>query len=378
VYQARFAEETDRGARHFPSGRELAGIVAFWTVFAALSTTNWLFPPGGQAPPITLRAVTAGLLDAIIWAALTPPIFWFTSRYSVEREARSSRIATYVLVSIVVALGADVLVELVRMHFIDPLRVGSGFSGPPRSPWGFARIRFVNDLMVVFAIFAGGVARDYFARYNRRLEEAAVLRAQLAEARLTVLQSQLNPHFLFNTLNAVSTLVESDPRGVRRMIARLSELLRATLEPSSEPEIPLSRELAFIERYLEILRIRFQGRLETSIVAAPGTADALVPPLVLQPIVENAMKHAISKTTQASRIDVRADRSGARLVLSVTDTGSGENSMRAAGAPSMGIGLRNTRARLEQLYSHGHELRLDRTDSGGTVVTIQLPYHTAK
>jgi len=144
--------------------------------------------------------------------------------------------------------------------------------------------------------------------------------------------------------------------------------------------VPVSREVSMLERYLEILRIRFQGRLETSIVAGPEVQDALLPPMILQPLVENSMKHAVSKTSAPSRIDVRAERVGDSLVLSVRDTGAqdgdvtDEDVLRQAG---MGIGLRNTRARLEEIYGDEYALDLDKTGDGGLTVTIRLPYHTA-
>ena len=162
------------------------------------------------------------------------------------------------------------------------------------------------------------------------------------------------------------------------MIARLSELLRGTLEPSPESEIPLSRELATIEQYLEILRIRFQGRLETSIDVDASLADALVPPMILQPLVENAMKHAVSRTSAPSRIDVLARRDDESLVLTVRDTGAGgDGADKGESEPGSGIGLRNTRARLEAIYGGEYSLELVRRDMAGTDAMIRLPYHTA-
>jgi signal transduction histidine kinase len=370
-------DEHEPAVRHWPTGRELAGIATFWLVFGALSVTNWIFPPGGEGPPMTTRVIAIGMVESVLWMIATPPLFWFTSRFTVDIRRRVWRFLLYVVVALVVALAVDVLVEIVRRGLLPP----PGTRGPrrgDRGPWFFVRARYLNDFMFSFAVIAGGVARDYFARYQRRLEESARLRTQLAEARLSVLQSQLNPHFLFNTLNAVSALVDRDPRGVRRMIARLSELLRGTLEPSPESEIPLSRELATIERYLEILRIRFQGRLETSIDADRSLADALVPPMILQPLVENAMKHAVSKTSSPSRIDVLARCTDDSLVLTVRDTGAGSDGGAASEPePGSGIGLRNTRARLEAVYGDDFSLELVRRDSAGTDATIRIPYHTA-
>ena len=164
------------------------------------------------------------------------------------------------------------------------------------------------------------------------------------------------------------------------MIARLSELLRATLEPSTEPEVPLSREIALLERYLEILRIRFQGRLETTVDVPASLQGALVPPLILQPLVENSMKHAVSRTSEQSRIDIRAERKGEVLILSVQDTGprdADSSDNEGLAQPGVGIGLRNARARLEQIYGDDYSLDLDRLQNGGTIVRIRIPYHTS-
>jgi LytS/YehU family sensor histidine kinase len=230
------------------------------------------------------------------------------------------------------------------------------------------------------AIFGAGVARSYVTRYRQRLEESAQLRTELAEARLAMLRSQLNPHFLYNTLNAISALVEIDPPGVRRMIARLSELLRIALEPSESAEVPLSKELGITERYLDILRIRFEGRLDASVDASPELYDALVPPMILQPLVENAMKHAVGKSAARSQIRIAAERSGEALVLRVRDSGPGSLNGASVGATDEqsndGVGLRNTRARLREIYGTDCSLALERTDSGGMEATIRLPFHT--
>jgi LytS/YehU family sensor histidine kinase len=268
--------------------------------------------------------------------------------------------------------------------------------GPPIT-WrtGLLRLWFLDDLIVYFAVLAVGIARDIFARYRSRHDEtvrltaqAAQLQAQLAEARLAVLSAQLNPHFLFNTLHAVSSLVERDPRGVRRMIARLSELLRVTLEGTSEQEIPLSRELELLQLYLDIMQVRFQGRLVVDIHVDDEVLDALVPNFVLQPLVENAVMHGVSKVEGAGRIELRARCVRDDVVITVRDNGPGLDAPAAPGrltangngalpASGGGVGLTNTRARLEQLYGAEQHLSLRRAAEGGTVAEIVLPYHTA-
>jgi two-component sensor histidine kinase len=367
----------DDQPRHFPRGRELAAIAGFWAVFAALNVTNSLFPPFGDPQPFTMRIFAIGGFDALLWAIATPPIFWMTGKFGTAEMTRARRIVLYLIVGVLVALSIDLAIEAFRTFVLPPPPFRNGFPPRARPVWAFARGRFLNEYMIFLAVLAAGVARDYFFRYQRRLEEAASLRAQLAEARFTVLENQLNPHFLFNTLNAVATLVDRDPRGVRRIISRLSELLRATLEPSTDPEVPLSRELSLTQRYLEILEIRFQGRLTTVVDAPVDLNAALVPRLILQPLVENAMKHAVGLTSEPSSIIVKVRRDGYDLVLTVEDTGAGATATRVTGEHmvSTGIGLKNTRARLEELYGDEHQFALAPNDAGGTTVTIRLPFH---
>jgi len=357
----------------FPRGRELLGIVAFWLLFAAVTLTNALFPPGGEGPPVTPASIGVSVCYAALWAIATLPVFWLARRFSFDPTKRVRRIALYLIAGIAIALAVDVIMELLRHNVLPPPPRGRFGSGGGRSLWGGVRGHLLNEFTVYAAMLAAGIARDYFIRYQRRLAEAAALRTQLAEARLSVLQNQLNPHFLFNTLNAVAALVERDPAGVRRMIARLSELLRATLEEGSETEVPLSRELALTSRYLDILQIRFEGRLTTSIDAPASLENALVPQLILQPLIENAMKHAVGRTSTPSRVAVSVQREGYDLVLNVADTGANGARPTSSGP---GIGLQNTRARLEQLYADEQDLSLAPNDIGGTTVTIRLPYHT--
>jgi two-component system, LytTR family, sensor kinase len=200
--------------------------------------------------------------------------------------------------------------------------------------------------------------------------EAAELHAQVTDARLNALRTQLNPHFLFNTLNAVSTLVDEDPPGARRMIARLSDLLRHTLD-GDEQEIPLARELEMLRRYLDIMEVRFQDKLEVSIETEPSLHDALVPNLVLQPLVENAFRHGLGLMQTAGRVTVRAVRDDGDLVLTVRDNGRGP-----ANPVREGVGLTNTRARLTQLYGARQQLALTAAEGGGAVVEVRIPYHT--
>jgi two-component system, LytTR family, sensor kinase len=360
---------------------ELIAIIAFWTFLAVLTAANAMLDPRGRGPlkPVASSApVALAFVEAYLWALLTPLIFRLVGRYSLERSRVVPRILLFFGVGVLTAIFVDLIVAWFRFDI---------FGVPRANPGGrlanVLNLWWFDDLIVYLGVLAAGFAREYFHRYQARwrdtvrLQSQAVeLQAQLAEARLSSLRTQLNPHFLFNTLNTVSALVERDPKGVRRMIARLSELLRATLEGGSEQEIPLQRELDLLQRYLDILQIRFQGRLETSVECDPGLAEALVPNLILQPLVENAIKHGVGRAEGCGRIDVTARESGGQLVLSVRDTGAGpgaNGSSRTPAEPGTGVGLRNTRARLEQLYGEGHRFALEPAPEGGMVATITVP-----
>ena len=380
--------ESNRGG--FPLQRtELLLIFAFWTVLAILTAASRLLDPRGPAfQQSSSTPITLAFAESYLWAVLTVPIFWLASRVSLEpRGNRFGRVLLFLGVGIVTAMFIDVATHLMRDALFDfPMRR----RGPPIT-WrtGLVRLWFLDDLTQYSAVLAAGIARDIFARYRARHDEtvrltaeAARLQAQLAEARLEVLSAQLNPHFLFNTLHAVSSLGERDPRGVRRMIARLSELLRVTLEGTNEQEISLARELQLLQLYLDIMQVRFQGRLVVDQYVDNDVMDALVPNFVLQPLVENAVRHGVSKVQGEGRIELRARRVGDDVVITVRDNGPGVDLTAAPRertepmAGSGGVGLGNTRARLQQLYGSAQRLSLVRAPEGGTIAEIVVPYHT--
>ena len=236
----------------------------------------------------------------------------------------------------------------------------------------------LNALVLYLGVLAAGLARTYSRRYQLRRVQAARrearLEAQLAEARLDALRRQLDPHFLFNTLNTVSALLERDPRGVRRMIMRLSELLRHSFEGGGEPEVELRAELALLTRYVEIMQVRFQGRLTVETRVDEHVLDALVPSMILQPLVENAIKHGVEQMTGSGmgRIEIEAELDGDMLLLRVRDNGPGISD---AVARREGVGLRNTIERLEQLYGTEQRFSLLPAPTGGMIAEIMLPYH---
>ena len=358
------------------SRRELVLILAFWTFIAALTFANRLLDPRqlgflftNASAPLAL-AVTSSYL----WALLTPLVFWLSARFLAVQRHRVLGVIILVLVGVGITIALGMSEEAIRAAILPfPPRRGRG--GPPGFVW--LRPWFLNDFIIYLGVLAAGLARAYSLRYRSQREEslrvAAHLRAQLAEARLDALRMQLDPHFLFNTLHAISSLVERDPRGVRRMISRLSDLLRHTIEGPTEQEIPLRQELDLLRRYLEIMEVRFQGRLEITTDVEERAMDGLVPNLILQPIVENAIKHGVSKVEGMGRIALFGRIDGDQLVLRVENNGPFSESGEGGG-----VGVRNTRARLSHMY--GDEQSFDLRGASGTmpvtIAELRLPYHT--
>jgi LytS/YehU family sensor histidine kinase len=194
----------------------------------------------------------------------------------------------------------------------------------------------------------------------------------LAQAQLAALQMQLQPHFLFNALNGIAALMHSDLHAADRMLGDLSELLRMTLEAAEEPEVPLRRELAYLDRYLAIEQARYGHRLTVERAVDSDVLDAVVPTLILQPLVENAIKYAVEPVRAPGIVRVCAQRAGEALQLTIADSGSPRAADRPA--PGHGIGLSNTRARLAQLYPKAHALTVEPGVPSGSLVRVTMPY----
>ena len=375
---------------------------AIWTVIGAFQASSWALAPSAIAGRSPVRLIAIALFNAYVWALLTPAVFRLAAWMNRDRGARLRR------VPLVIALGLAISVVVTVMAFVVhrlllpvPARGGAEVSAW-LTLWHMGRW-YGQQVVEFFGILVVAVAVEMRRRFHAREREAAELesqasqlqaeraelrartarlqaqsaelQAQLAEARLSVLRARLNPHFLFNTLNAVSALVAKDPRGVRDMIALLSELLRHALAESNEQEIPLRDELRLLRLYLEILEIRYQGQLRTVVAADPGVQDALVSNLILQPLVENAMKHGVDRAGGHGTIEVRASRVGDDLVLIVRDTGPGSEP--APPSRASGVGLRLTRERLAELYGDEQLVELEPVTGGGMIARIALPYHTS-
>jgi len=353
---------------HRLTARDIVAIFAFWTFLAFLTAVSrWLDPRGfgfrGMSPtgPLILPFV-----ESWVWAALTPAIFWLGGRVGLERNGLAARVVVLLVAGLVISIIVYTVLSLARDQIFDIDR-----HRPFHLQREIAAFRFVPQLLYYFAVLAAGFAREYFLRGREQQAHAAVLQAQLAEARLDALRMQIHAHFLFNTLHAISAMVERNPSGVRKMIARLSELLRHTTDAHAVDEVPLRDELMLLDKYIDIMQIRFQDKLVIERRIASDTLDALVPNLVLQPIVENALEHGVSRAKGDGRIEIVAERRGDQLLLRVHDNGPG-----FAGETRSGVGLSNTRARLAQLYGSGAAFKL--INEGGTTAEITLPFRTVR
>lgn len=355
---------------------DVVAVGAFWFLLGIISAVGRQLDPRipGLASPLVVAVVRATYVEYALWAVLTIGIMWLATRYSIEGGRRIGRILAFAALGLLIAALVDRFLFSVREGMLADLREMREFPGRGRGrrpPPALLDLGLLDDLMVYFAVLGAGVARDYFLRYRARLQETAQLQAQLIQARLDALRSQLNPHFLFNTLNAVSALLERDPRGARKMIARLSELLRYTLEGGHEPEVPLRRELDLLGEYVELMQIRFQGKLDVRIDASEDARDALVPNLILQPILENALKHGVEQRSGRGSIRIDARRVDGDVAITIADSGQGTES------PGTGVGLPNTNARLKQMYGDRYGVTLRERAGGGFEAEVRVPYHTA-
>ncbi len=305
--------------------------------------------------------------DWLPWALISPLIFHLVAQVPIERNRLKSALILHAACGAgllaVCTVGAGVIIP---MHF----SAGPRMQPPPGPPLLAGVIAF--RLPVYFAIVSIAHAFYFYRRYQERERRALSLEASLAKARLEALRAQLQPHFLFNSLNAIAELVHVNPEAADDMLAALSDLLRLTLETSAEQEFPLRRELEFAERYLAIERVRFGKRLRASIDAPREVQAALVPAFLLQPLIENAIRHGLEPQQQEGVLTVGAKRVGENLQLQVTDNGRG---LQKHEPLHQGIGLANVRARLQALYNGAAKLEL--RDSGGVTAEITIPFKTA-
>jgi sensor histidine kinase YesM len=267
---------------------------------------------------------------------------------------------------------------LLVQYFVMSWRITT--TSPLAAP-GVSGVSLLDESAKLLLLALAGAVATYATAWHERLaisyfrqaRDREQLEARLARAQLQTLKLQLQPHFLFNTLNTITALIGVDPRVAERMVSGLSELLRLSLRNAGEQEVPLSREIELLEHYVEIQQIRFRDRLTVTLEVAPDTMQALVPNFILQPLVENAIRHGIGPRAAPGHVDVRAYRENGSLHLRVADNGVGARARRSEPAGE-GIGLGNTKARLEHLYGREHAFHAQSGTDGGFVVDIVIPF----
>jgi two-component system LytT family sensor kinase len=312
-------------------------------------------------------AMVPSVTDWFLWAPLVPAIVWAARRFPIEASTWRRAIALHLVLGTGAAL----------------IKFGIDVWAGGVLPWvparGFSRAAFVFDLypnaLTYWVLLVAVHALDYGRRLRDRELRASQLEAALARVQLQVLRMQLQPHFLFNTLNAVTTLMHRDVDAAERMLVRLSDLLRLTIEKIGVQDVSLREEVEFLQSYLAIEETRFQDRLTVLLQVGPEVMDARVPHLILQPLVENSIRHGVEKRSNPGRIEVAAARRNGLLELSVTDEGPGLPDGFVA-STSKGLGLRNVRERLRRLYGPNHELEVSNRAGGGVLARMTLPFST--
>ncbi len=325
--------------------------------------------------PITwIQALKISLAQWTAWGALALVIIGIDKRLPVQKDALVRRFLWHIPLSFVFTVVYTYLNYSLLFVFDVPRDASLLTGGVLATSW---RMIHRNGTFFYWVIVGTYIALDYQNYVKNRLVRTAELERNLSEARLNVLRTQLQPHFLFNALNAVSAHVESDPRMARLMLERLGDLLRLSLDHIDQQEIRLDQELAFVEKYLQLQAMRFEDHLKVSLNFDPAVLEAMVPPFILQPLVENAVQHGTAARSAPGTISVEAWRSNGSVHLSVRDNGpglpSGWSLERGAG-----IGLANTRERLRHLYGERNQhLELSSAPDGGVRVDLSMPFRSS-
>ena len=357
------------------------GVWTFVALAYAITIYQLYHSTGGSMSFLSVLALQSS--QVITYAPLTPFVFAFANRYQVQRSNWVRRSLVLFAGGLAFTVAQVALRGLTPYAFWDP-RVrhwvsaiwdyqAHGF----RIHWYMYRSLFltnvVDDVVATYLpiVLIAHVA-SYYLGFRERELRTSQLQAQLEKARLQALKSQLQPHFLFNTLNSISALMLTNVEAADRMITRLGDLLRISLETAGTQMTTLSRELEFVNCYIEIEKVRFEERLKVSVEVSPETLDASVPHLLLQPLVDNAIKHGISRLVAGGEIRISAAKVDGDLHLEVRDNGPGF--CESSHSSSRGVGLRITRERLETIYGQHQSVELLILPEGGAVARVSIPF----
>jgi len=354
-------------------------VFAIWTTLGLVDAGQSYFYSRvhSQEDPLPLwAALLGGISDWYLWALFTPLIVWMALRWPLERRHWNR-----VLLHGVSSLATSMIVIAIILPIFRFILTHGHRATPCDMTDGQLFHMLVTSKLVVYVVthwLIVGVAHGllYYNKYQERALQASNLETQLAQTQLQMLKMQLHPHFLFNTLHAISALMHRDVDIADRMLAQLGQLLRTTLENAGTQEVPLRQEIEFIQPYLEIEKARLGARLTVHMHIDPEVLDAQVPNLLLQPLVENAIRHGIAPRTTPGVIEVSARRQDKELLVEIRDNGPGLPPG-PGGNVKEGVGVGNTRARLKHLYGEQHRFEMCNAGTGGLIVRVFLPYREA-
>ncbi len=345
---------------------------AFTLIFLLIFSYRYLDDLArGHSGTFTVRLIEE-LTGAYSWGLLFILVVKFARRFRIDTRNWPRRLPVYLLVGVAFSLLHTTMMALSRQAVFY-------LAGMGEYDYGILPIRYLMEMANYLLFYTVGVTiihlYDHYRESRERELRTAQLEAQLAQAELQSLQAQIHPHFLFNALNTISSMVYEDARAADTMIARLSDFLRHSINVSRRQEVTLQEELNFLNLYLDIMRPRFEDRLRVELEVEPGINDALTPRLILQPLVENSIKYAADPNSGQINVAIKAARENGSLRIEVRDDGPGlvANARDVAGN---GVGLANTARRLEKLYGGDHEFTMRNGASGGAMISVKLPYHT--
>jgi signal transduction histidine kinase len=353
----------------------LAAIWGIWTFIGAVFTLQGYFTSyRSERPMLFTDSLYIQMTWAYLWALATPLVLWAAARLPIERSNWIRSTLLHIPISIVLSVVATALGRvLIWLNF--GYRMGKPLTF--ESITTFVVSNFSEGIGIYMLIALSSYAYSYYTRFREGQLRTLQLEAQLSQAQLQALKMQLHPHFLFNTLHSISALLNKDVAAARKMITQLGDFLRLTLENSGAQEVTLKQEMEFLTCYLEIERIRFQNRLVTRMDLGEQTLHAKVPNLILQPIVENAIRHGIAPRSSPGLIEIEAKQLNGTLRIQVRDNGPGLPEHRTSQNQfKKGLGLANTETRLKRLYGADHLFDLSNDPAGGLIVTLEIPFHT--
>jgi two-component system LytT family sensor kinase len=350
-------------------GRIWAIGFVLWTVLAFLSAAGaHVYTASVGSPESWTQLLAWNMTISVIWSLLTPPIYALSRRFTFERSNWKMVLPLHIGACIAFTLlAASVIV------WLEPFVTWTPEAHLPFSAHMLSRA--FMDFQRYWYILLITQAISYYGKYRERELQSSQLEAQLAHAQLEVLKIQLEPHFLFNTLNSIAALARNDGPAAENMTLQLADLLRFSLDAMGVHEVPLSRELTVLQKYIDIQQTRFQDRLQVEMDIAGNTLSALVPNMILQPLVENAIRHGIGPRRAPGHIRIFSRQVFDELWMEISDDGVGFARLDGE-SPIEGVGLRNTRARLLQLYNQEHVLMLEDAPGGGCIVKIHIPFRT--